>query len=266
MFSLKRREYKRQGKMLMDYKFEVKKGIRIDTEINRMSRLGLMTGSVIHDLAGPITTLKLLLENTRNRLDVHDVHDVDFLALTVVCNQIDALLASLRATLQNPKAHPVGQSRFGDSVNYAVTLLQIAERVSSPLKWQSLVSFEAREVVVALPQMDLVQILINLGENSLRAMRGINDAKISIEIHSRDEKFCIFSFSDNGSGLTQERFQALTAVSELRGNDSNVREGLGLRLTCRMVERVGGSIILDSGSGLTGANPGTIIYVKLPLA
>ena len=94
----------------MDYKFEVKKGIRIDTEINRMSRLGLMTGSVIHDLAGPITTLKLLLENTRNRLDVHDVHDVhdvDFLALTVVCNQIDALLASLRATLQNPKAHPV---------------------------------------------------------------------------------------------------------------------------------------------------------------
>ena len=134
------------------------------------------------------------------------------------------------------------------------------------MKWQSLVSYEAREVVVALPQMDLVQILINLGGNSLRAMRGINDAKLSIEIHSRDEKFCIFSFSDNGSGLTQERFQALTAVSELRGNDSNVREGLGLRLTCRMVERAGGSIILDSGSGLTGANPGTIMYVKLPLA
>ena len=75
-------------------------------------------------------------------------------------------------------------------------------------------------------------------------------------------KFVTLMLTDNGSGLTRERFDDLTAIANLRGEASKVREGLGLRLVCRMVEHAGGSVTVDENPDASG----TIMYVKLPLA
>ena len=151
---------------------------------------------------------------------------------------------------------------MGDAMDYALVLLRISEGVAAATSWQAKVSYEARHLMIALPQSDLIQIVMNLGSNALRAMQGQSKIQFTVGVSSRDEKFVTLLLTDNGSGLTQERFDELTASSNFRGEASKAREGLGLRLVCRMVEHAGGSVTV-------GENPdasGTIMYVKLPLA
>lgn len=259
---------------LEDYRFEFEKGLRRDVEAQRMSSLGQMTGLVIHDLAQQISSLKLTLESQKifsaglrgqdvpDIQDVHDVQNINLGTVMLVSNHMEGLLESLRAKLKNPGSPPVGRCRMGDAVDYAAVLLRISERVSEDSKWHFQVSYEARELMIALPQSDLIQILMNLGLNAIRAMKGKTGVKFKVTVASRDEKFATFALIDNGSGLTHERFTALTAVAELASDSKKIREGLGLRLVCRMVESAGGSITVSESSDSNG----TAMFVKLPLA
>jgi len=151
---------------------------------------------------------------------------------------------------------------MGVAVDYALALLRISEGVAAANNWQVQVSYEARHLMIALPQSDLIQIVMNLGSNALRAMRGQSEIQISVGVSSRDEKFVTLMLTDNGSGLTRERFDDLTTIANLREEASKVREGLGLRLVCRMVEHAGGSVTVGANSGSSG----TTMHVKLPLA
>jgi len=253
---------------LQDCEMELKKDLHRDAEVHRMTSLGQMTGLVVHDLAEQMGSLKLSLESfggVRVKSDVQDVQDVqetDFAEVILVSKHMEVLLESLRAKLKNPGCPPIGQCRMGVAVDYALALLRISEGVAAANNWQVQVSYEARHLMIALPQSDLIQIMINLGSNALRAMRGQSEIQFTVGVSSRDEKFVTLLLTDNGSGLTQERFDELTASSNFRGEASKAREGLGLRLVCRMVENAGGSVSV-------GENPdasGTIMYVKLPLA
>ena len=259
---------------LDDFQVEFSKGLRRDVETQRMSSLGQMTGLVIHDLAQQIASLKLSLESQksfagdRRARDVHDVHDVHDVrninldTLMLVSNHMEGLLGSLRAKLKNPGSPPVGRCRMGDAVDYAAVLLRISERVQEDSRWHFQVSYEARELMIALPQSDLIQILMNLGLNAIRATKGKSGVKFKVAVASRDEKFVTFALSDNGTGLTPERFLDLTAIADLGFNPPKIREGLGLRLVCRMVESAGGAITVAESSDATG----TEMYMKLPLA
>lgn len=250
---------------LQDYEMELKKDLHRDAEAHRMTSLGQMTGLVVHDLAEQMACLKLSLESfggVRFKSDVQDVQKSDFAAVILVSKHMEVLLESLRAKLKNPGSPPIGQCRMGDAADYALTLLRISEGVAAATSWQVQVSYEARHLMIALPQSDLIQIMINLGSNALRAMRGQSEIQFTVGVSSRDEKFVTLLLTDNGSGLTQERFDELTASSNFRGEASKAREGLGLRLVCRMVEHAGGSVTV-------GENPdasGTTMYLKLPLA
>ena len=250
---------------IQDYDMEFKKSLSGDIETHRMSSLGHYTGLVIHDLAEQMASLKLSLESfggVRVKSDVQDVQETDFAAVILVSKHMEVLLESLRAKLKNPGSPPIGQCRMGDAMDYALALLRISEGVAAANNWQAQMSYEARHLMIALPQSDLIQIVMNLGSNALRAMQGQSKIQFTVGVSSRDEKFVTLMMTDNGSGLTRERFDDLTAIANLGGEGSRIREGLGLRLVCRMVEHAGGSVTVCENSGSSG----TTMYVKLPLA
>ena len=256
---------------LQDYDMELKKSLHRDVEVHRMSSLGQMTGLVVHDLAEQIASLKLSLESFRGLpvksdvqdvQDVQDVHDSNLDTVLLISKHMEGLLESLRAKLKNPGSPPIGQCRMGDAMDYALVLLRISEGVAAATSWQAKVSYEARHLMIALPQSDLIQIVMNLGSNALRAMQGQSKIQFTVGVSSRDEKFVTLMMTDNGGGLTRERFDDLTAIANLGGEGSRIREGLGLRLVCRMVEHAGGSVTVGENSGSSG----TTMYVKLPLA
>ncbi|MGZ3698905.1 MAG: ATP-binding protein [Bdellovibrionota bacterium] len=101
---------------------------------------------------------------------------------------------------------------------------------------------------------------MNLLSNSIRNLldNKITHPEIEIGVAEETEQDFFLFFRDNGTGLESERFEQLTAFA-FQGLKSSSREGLGLRLVRRLLERVGGGLqILPSHSS------GTSFRIRLP--
>jgi signal transduction histidine kinase len=71
----------------------------------------------------------------------------------------------------------------------------------------------------------------------------------------------IFSFTDNGIGIANEYHEKIFGMFErLHSNPNIIGSGIGLAMTKRIVERLGGSIGLTSKLG-----KGSTFFVKLPM-
>ncbi len=246
------------GKMV-DYEREMRWTLDRDIELHRMSSLGQMAGLVMHDLLEQLATMKLASESLAR---VAGSDDVNARGMKVAVTHMEELLTSMRAKIREQGDVGGLSADLCDCVGYAMTLLRASEGSFVISKWDFKLDPQLRGVRVAMLQTDLVQIMTNLGSNAIRAMRDLDAGVISLHLARREEGFVTLAMSDNGSGLSKARFGQLTAISRLGDDSAQIREGLGLRLVCRMVERAGGKVSVDEESG-----PGaTKIYIKLPLA
>lgn len=242
-----------------DYEREARWHLDQDMDLHRMSSLGHMAGLVMHDLIDQVSTLKLATEAIVK--DGQASH-ANIKGLTIATAHMEDLLHSLRAKMRGDPDTKSTQADLTECVGYAMTLLRASEGSMVVSRWGFKFDPGLRGVRIAMPQMDLVQVMTNLGSNAIRAMRDLDVGVISLELSDRDDRFVTLAMSDNGEGLSKSRFEQLTAISRLGDDSAQIREGLGLRLVCRMVERAGGRVSVDVKSG-----PGsTRIYVKLPLA
>ena len=261
-----------------DYRVEIAEGLTKDMEVERMSALGQMAGLVIHDLAGNIGTIKLAVEQLNvEQLNVEQINkglregevtkekpNSSLVALSMASDKMEKLLVSLKGRMKNYEFPRENTANFGDCIDYMVNLMHLMELDpnAAAVPWQICVSDEAKSVMIALPKVELSQIMMNLGGNSIRAMRGVKNAYLKVAVASRGNDFVTFSLSDNGSGMTKKRFEEHINVGAFASNDrSKIREGLGLRLVSRMVERCGGGIEIDPKSDASGS----IMYIRLPM-
>ena len=128
------------------------------------------------------------------------------------------------------------------------------------LTWHVDVAPEVRSCVVGMPQTELMQIIMNLGTNSVRAAGARPSVAIKIVLLGKKDGFAEISLRDDGGGLTAEMFERLTVRGKAVRGQINVRQGLGLRLVCRLIEQYGGDLKVAEDSGLNG----THMIVKLP--
>jgi signal transduction histidine kinase len=261
-----------------DYEREARWNLDQDIELHRMSSVGHMAGLIMHDLIDQVTTLKIATDSiakpAHKGFDADDADDgydgydgraemnANLKSLKIATAHMEDLLHSLRAKMRGDPAMAATRSDLVNCVGYAITLLRASEGFLVVSKWSFKLDPGLRDVKIAMPQMDLVQVMTNLGSNAIRAMRDLDAGEISLELSDRDGRFVTVAMSDNGRGLSKSRFEQLTAVARLGDDSAQIREGLGLRLVCRMVERAGGRVSVDVKSGPRS----TRIYVKLPLA
>lgn len=243
-----------------DYEREARWNLDRDIELHRLSSLGQMAGLVLHDLVDQVATLKIAGEAILKRARPGDPNVTGFNAAIA---HMQDLLVSLRAKIRDDRGLTgASSSDLSDCVAYAMTLLRASEGSLVISKLGFSLDPRLREVRIAMPKTDLIQVMTNLGSNAVRAMQDLDAGVVSLELADLRDGFVTLAMSDNGSGLSRTRFEQLTAVSRLGDDSVKIREGLGLRLVCRMVERSGGKVSVDSKSG-----PGaTRIYIKLPLA
>ncbi len=112
----------------------------------------------------------------------------------------------------------------------------------------------------------LRQILMNVSVNALKYSPHQTPIRFAAAIDSSDKLSVILSITDKGKGIEaqdQERlFQRFVRLD--RDVNSSVRgSGLGLYISKRLVEAMGGSIWIES-SGI--ADEGTTFHVRLPVA
>lgn len=107
----------------------------------------------------------------------------------------------------------------------------------------------------------LMQVMLNLLSNAVKY--NLRGGRVMLEIERLGDERVAFGVRDTGPGIPPERMRELfVPFSRLGAEDSAVEgTGLGLALSHRLVEAMGGELIAESRVGT-----GSVFRVKLPLA
>lgn len=213
--------------------------------------------SIAHDLRAPIATVsgsaELLVKETETLERMRNIDNIRYAS--------DYML-SLVDTLMEFYQLDTGQVHRQVSLFHARTLFQeVADSFLPAARKKDLllsVSFTGMDVVVGGDKKFLQQILNNLLSN---AIKFTEKGSVRLEAEYRQEQLCIM-VEDTGIGIAQEDIQKLFVAFERLGKtDDGNGFGLGLAITSRLVQEMGGTIQVESTLG-----KGSRFTVRLPLS
>jgi PAS domain S-box-containing protein len=143
-------------------------------------------------------------------------------------------------------------------VDDGLRLLEPLARERS-VQWPSAQAIDARWAVLA-DRTRLMQVLLNLLSNAIKYNHEGGQVIVTGEPEGES---LVLRISDDGPGLTAEQQARLFVAFERLGAEQGgvPGAGIGLALSKRLVELMGGSIGVDSAPGL-----GTSFWVRLPAA
>lgn len=213
-----------------------------ESENSRYKALGEISGLIAHDLGTPMHVMQFCVNELKENPEL--INDPLYLSqLSENIKRSVELVNTLRAYLKNPKK--VGNSTsFEEAYEHALKLLKMQYLKQSYEKVLLHVDEDTMKLRISLSRMDLIHILYNLYKNSLDNLieNNIKDPKIEITTEKVFSSKCQILISDNGTGLTTERFEKMTGYRYFASPQSTFKEGLGLRLVRRLVERNKGEL------------------------
>ena len=117
------------------------------------------------------------------------------------------------------------------------------------------------DVNIKVDEMRFKQVLLNLLSNAIKY--NSDNGKVIVECFSNEDDSIRLSIADTGSGLTLDQQSHLFKSFERVGADqSNIEgTGLGLVISKRLIESMGGSIGVESEAG-----KGSRFWIQIPLA
>lgn len=217
----------------------------------RISTLGELSASIVHEIGQPITALTVN-SGTAERLSRMPAPDMELLGRVVGrigrdAERMRAIVERIRAMAANEPINLVGLS-IGKVIAEAHDLLrqQLAEQHASLVY-----ALDPSLPPVRGDRIQLQQVLINLVMNSVQAMKQVSVKDRTIEITVQVETdHLVVSVTDNGPG-----FGPGAEEDVFRGFNSGKQGGLGIGLSiCRtIIEGHGGRITAGNRVDVAGA-------------
>lgn len=228
-------------------------------QATRLSAMGELAAAVAHQINNPLTTILVDTElmlmdeppDSRNYRSLEAISRAGKRAASVVRR----LLATARPTEENGPVEPVD---IVDTVEGILSLVR------------SHIAQDQVQLVTKLPdtplppvwavQGQIDDIWLNLLLNAHDALAGRLGGKIGIEVYYRPERSYVdVVVWDNGPGIPED-IQAEIFRPFFTTKPVGEGTGLGLHICKQVVDRVGGSIKVDSAP-----NQGTRFLVRLPV-
>ncbi|MER9327328.1 sensor histidine kinase [Mesorhizobium sp. M0488] len=213
-------------------------------QANRLSILGQIAAGVAHEINQPVAAIRTYAENAGRFLERGKTvpASTNLTSIVSMTERIGAITSTLRTFARRPgvAASPLP---VREAIDGALSLLSGRIRDSGVTIVKPRGS--ASPVVMA-SRIRLEQILVNLLQNALDAMKDQPDPRIEIELAERDDHVLI-SVRDNGPGLGPE------AAGNLFMPFQTTKEkglGLGLVISQEIAQELGGTLRFDSGSGI----------------
>ncbi len=212
---------------------------------------GLTAAVLAHEIRNPLAALRFQLHSLRR--NAADPPRVD-----ATCNTIDSELSRIQQLVQDYLTHEKAETmRIGpvDLSDAVGTLQSIMGEMLRTTNTQLEVVEAARDVSVTCDSHALRQVLMNLVLNAQQALgRG---GRITIRTGA-SEGFGTIDVSDTGPGIPEEMRDRLFKPFQTTKKGGT---GIGLALVKRFVDNFGGSVTVESQTGV-----GTTFHLRLPLA
>ena len=220
----------------------------------KMVSIGTMAAGVAHEIGNPLTCLSSVVQLLKRR----HLCEEDREQLAILDEQIGRIVKIVRELLEFARPDP-GRRTLMD-------LDEITERTVRMVRY----SHHSQHAVIdsrrndSLPKIYTVpeqfqQVLVNLLLNALDAVKEVQDSPVIIIERTVEDDWIVVKVIDQGIGMTEEQVRQAfepfyTTKSPAEGT------GLGLAVSYRIVEALGGRIRIESSPGA-----GTIVTVSFPV-
>jgi two-component system C4-dicarboxylate transport sensor histidine kinase DctB len=212
-------------------------------QANRLSTLGQIAAGVAHEINQPVAAIRTYAETGRALIAGGRARDADenLQEIARVTDRIGSITEMLRGFARRSSG-AVGPVEVDAALDGALALLSGRIRDADATVERRPRRSDAK-VVAGLIRLE--QILVNLLQNALDAMRGQADPRIDISVATHEETVTI-TVADNGPGLDaavrEHLFMPFHTTKE-----SGL--GLGLVISSDIAREFGGSLRLDPGEG-----------------
>jgi C4-dicarboxylate-specific signal transduction histidine kinase len=224
----------------------------------KLTAMGEMAATVAHQINNPLTTIKLDAELMLLKEDQESARYEPLSAIVRAADRsaevVKRLLATARPGNPNAPAEPVDVAAIVEDVVALVKTYVERSRVTLDVRLPE----EPLPSVWAAPG-ELDDVWLNLLLNAHDALSGRPDPVIGISVeHLAGDKYVNVEVWDNGPGIPERILNDIfrpffTTKPEGEGT------GLGLHICRQVIERVGGTISVESAP-----EEGTRFFVKLP--
>lgn len=216
----------------------------------KLSTLGLLAGSIAHEVRNPLSSIKTITSVMAEDLGPNSEHADD---LKLILGEIDRLTATTGQLLAFARSEPQNAT----SVRPAVVLqqtLQLLRHVARRDDVEMSASIETEDDTIVADVNSLREIYFNLLRNSLEAAGSGGRIKVHC---ARENGHLVTRIRDNGPGVAPEIQDRLFEPFATTKEDGT---GLGLYIVGRHVRDLGGEIHCES------IDDGTQFTLKLPIA
>lgn len=219
---------------------------QIQIQIQKMSALGEMSGGVAHEINNPLQIISikctLLIEMVKSKQ-----HDPNLLIegiqkILETTGRIARIVKALRDFSRNAEGDPIIEV---DPVTVIDDALSLSEMRMEKSGIKVKTDFHTDSKILCRPAQ-LAQVLINLFNNSIDAIKGTNDAWLKIETRARDSMVDIY-VTDSGKGIApaiaEKMMQPFFTTKEI-GKGT----GLGLSISKGLTESMQGELVFVNTS------------------
>ena len=245
--------------LVVEVLIPLERSIRFSQE-QRLSTIGLLANGIAHEVHNPLASIRLALQASLRGLKEQNMGREELMEyLELVDHEIDRCVLITHRLLQMsaPPREILGPVRFASALDDVLSLLRhecetravhIVTRLQQP------------ELSVLADEAELRQVFINLLQNALHAMP--DGGQITVTGRTAvDSRHYQLDFADTGLGIALEDQARIFLPFFSRRADGVRGTGLGLAICKGVMERLGGTISVDSE-----LQRGSVFHLQLCLA
>jgi two-component system C4-dicarboxylate transport sensor histidine kinase DctB len=226
-------------------------------QAGKLAVLGQMSAGIVHEIAQPLTAMRILSENARKLLGIEEFAEAEgnLIEIGDLCRKTGSIVGQLKGFAQK-SVETFEPVLVGQVISDAATLMR-READSAGVEFD--IGPTSPPVWVSGNSVRLEQVLINLLRNSIDAMKDSPRKRISIRMEL-DERHVVMRVRDTGSGIAPAALERLFEpffTTKARGQGL----GLGLAISASIVQAMHGEIRASNH-----AEGGAQFTLKLPLA
>ena len=213
----------------------------------KLSSLGLLVGSVAHEMRNPLGSIQLILENIAARPDSNPLSPAETKRyLNMILDQVQFCITVTTRLLK--------LARKPSEEALTVDLNEIVPETVSLLEYEAkkrgidvVIKLNDTPVTIKASDTEMRMVLVNLAQNAFHAMR--DGGTLSVET-AADGQNAVLRVTDTGCGIPSENIQRI--FEPFFSNNQENKEsgtGLGLSIVKSIVENAGGKISVKSTAG-----------------